>query len=101
MQRSKGIIGNSSSGIIEASIYKIPVINIGNRQNGRPQSNNIVNCKTDYKSILNKIKYIKKNKNFLKSLKKTKNTYFLKNSSDKITNILMKIKKNSDLLKKF
>ena len=40
-----GMIGNSSSGIIEASMFKIPVINIGNRQNGRPQSTNIVNCK--------------------------------------------------------
>ena len=101
MQRSKGIIGNSSAGIIEASIYKIPVVNIGSRQNGRPQSKNIVNCKYDYKSILDKINYIRKNKNFLRSLKKTKNPYFIKNSSYRITSILMKIKKSSNLLKKF
>ena len=39
------LIGNTSSGIIEAASFKKPVVNIGNRQKGRLQSNNIVNCK--------------------------------------------------------
>ena len=29
------VIGNSSSGLIEAPYFNVPVINIGNRQNGR------------------------------------------------------------------
>ena len=41
------MLGNSSSGIIEAPYFNIPVINIGNRQLGRDCSVNIVNC--DYK----------------------------------------------------
>ena len=36
------LIGNSSSGLIESSHFKIPVINIGNRQNGREAGANVI-----------------------------------------------------------
>ncbi len=39
------VIGNSSSGIIEVPSFGIPVINIGDRQQGRVQAKNIINCK--------------------------------------------------------
>jgi GDP/UDP-N,N'-diacetylbacillosamine 2-epimerase (hydrolysing) len=38
------LVGNSSSGILEAPSFKIPVVNIGNRQRGRQQASNIFNC---------------------------------------------------------
>ncbi len=37
------IVGNSSSGIIEAPTLKLPAVNIGNRQRGRLQSTNVIN----------------------------------------------------------
>lgn len=37
------LVGNSSSGILEAPTLKVPVVNIGNRQRGRPQASNILN----------------------------------------------------------
>ncbi len=40
-------IGNSSSGIIESASFKTPVVNIGDRQKGRPQSGNVIDV--DYK----------------------------------------------------
>ena len=39
------VIGNSSSGIIEVPSFKIPTINIGDRQKGRIQSESVINCK--------------------------------------------------------
>ncbi|MHA1979294.1 MAG: UDP-N-acetylglucosamine 2-epimerase, partial [Candidatus Hodarchaeales archaeon] len=36
------LVGNSSSGIIEAPSYNLPVINIGNRQRMREQAGNVV-----------------------------------------------------------
>ena len=39
-----GVIGNSSSGIIEVPSFNIPTINIGNRQKGRLQSRTIFNA---------------------------------------------------------
>ncbi|MCH2114556.1 MAG: UDP-N-acetylglucosamine 2-epimerase [Pirellulales bacterium] len=48
MQASAAMIGNSSSGIIEAASFRLPVVNIGLRQSGRAQSGNIINvaCQT-------------------------------------------------------
>lgn len=46
------VIGNSSSGILEAPSFKVPTLNIGNRQKGRTQGNTIVNCETERNSIL-------------------------------------------------
>lgn len=43
------LIGNTSSGIIEAASFYKPVVNIGNRQKGRLQSGNVIDC--DFKSI--------------------------------------------------
>ncbi|MDD9899949.1 MAG: UDP-N-acetylglucosamine 2-epimerase [Alphaproteobacteria bacterium] len=44
MRHARAVVGNSSSGIIEAASFKTPVVNIGNRQKGREQSRNTVNC---------------------------------------------------------
>ena len=101
LSQSSGVIGNSSSGIIEASIFKKPVINIGNRQNGRPQSNNVLNTNFLKKNIIKKINFIKTNKNFSKKIKKCKNPYYLKNSSLIIYNILKSLKKNDKILMKY
>ena len=45
------IIGNSSSGLIEAPSFKKPTLNIGRRQQGRAQGNTVINCNADYLSI--------------------------------------------------
>ncbi len=49
------MIGNSSSGIIEAPFMKCPVINLGNRQKGRHQCGNIIQAEADKTSIINAI----------------------------------------------
>ena len=81
------LIGNSSSGIIESGHFKIPTINIGNRQQGRIKNKNTINCKFDTKDIL------KKTKKFLKARKKDfkyKDIYRFKSSSKKIINLICK-----------
>ncbi len=85
------LIGNSSCGILEASTFKIPVINLGDRQEGRMQSKNIINSRYEIKEILKKINFVFSNKKFNKSLKKIKNPYGNGKSSIKIFNILKKI----------
>ena len=45
------MIGNSSSALIEAPSFKLPVLNIGNRQRSRMKSNNVIDCKNDAGSI--------------------------------------------------
>ncbi len=84
------LIGNSSSGIHEASTFKTPVVNIGTRQNGRMKPINIINVKHDRKEIFKAITKAL-NSNFLKKLKKLKNPYGDGKSSNKIIDILKKI----------
>lgn len=49
------VIGNSSSGIVEAPFLGIPVINIGNRQSGRYFCSNIIQCGTTKLEVSNAI----------------------------------------------
>ena len=44
MQQAAGVIGNSSSGIVEAPFLGIPVLNIGDRQKGRHLCKNVIQC---------------------------------------------------------
>ena len=52
MKYAEFVLGNSSSGIIETPAFRIPTVNIGNRQKGRLQSESIINCKSDKDSII-------------------------------------------------
>ena len=51
IQHSLGVIGNSSSGIVEAPSLKVGTLNIGVRQEGRIQAKSILNCTADEASI--------------------------------------------------
>ena len=68
LKNSKFIIGNSSSGIMEAPFYGIPTINLGLRQFRRAKIDSIKNCKFNVKDIISKIKYCSKiKKNYKKN----------------------------------
>ena len=49
------VVGNSSSGIIEAPALGVATVNIGERQSGREQANSIINCSFDAEDIRNSI----------------------------------------------
>ena len=51
MKYATVVLGNSSSGIIEAPSFKIPTVNIGDRQKGRIQAAGILNCSPDADAI--------------------------------------------------
>lgn len=46
------VLGNSSSGLIEAPSFGIPTINIGDRQRGRLQAESVINCRPEKADIL-------------------------------------------------
>lgn len=86
-----GIIGNSSSGILEMPYFKKGTVNIGKRQTGRLCANSVINTKIHKRSIEKSIKKII-SKNFLKKIKQSKNNLFGSSGvSDKIIKILKKI----------
>lgn len=56
MKYAEFVLGNSSSGIIEAPAFHIPTVNIGNRQRGRLQSASTINCGTCTEEITEAVK---------------------------------------------
>lgn len=102
LRSSKVIIGNSSSGIIEAPSFKIPAINIGDRQKGRVKAISVIDCqpkKEEIKEALRKIE----SKKFKDKLKGLINPYGDGNSSKKTVNIIQNllVNKKINLKKKF
>jgi len=98
-KHSSFIIGNSSSGIIEAASIPIPAVNVGLRQVGRYSGENVVFCNTDMLSIGKAIEKVM-NKDFLNSPSEFKNPYGDGNSSIKAYEIIKKTDFRKFLLKK-
>jgi len=74
MKHSLFVLGNSSSGILEAPSFGIPIINIGNRQKGRMQAKGIINCGDSEQEIIGAINKAL-NPNVIKEAKKMVNPY--------------------------
>ena len=51
MSAATAMVGNSSSGIIEAPSFRLPVVNIGDRQRGRTRARNVIDCSSDRRAI--------------------------------------------------
>ncbi len=83
LKNCKFIIGNSSSGIVEAPYYGVSTIDIGNRQKNRLQTKLIKNIFFSEKKIINTV-------NLVKDRKIIKRKFFGKgNSAKKIENLLL------------
>ena len=80
---SDGVIGNSSSGIIEAATLKKGTINIGKRQSGRSRCSSIIDCDLILISIQNAIKKLY-SKSFQRKILKVKNVYEKENTTNRI-----------------
>lgn len=100
LKNAKVLIGNSSSGIIEASFFKVPVVNIGIRQSGRERSNNIIDAQEKSKEIMAAINKALNDRQFKKRVKQCKNIYGDGRSSGRIVKILKRIMITKDLLQK-
>jgi len=94
------MIGNSSSGIIEAPSFKIPVINIGSRQQGRNRSNNIIDVQSKEKCIMDAIDTVFYSKEFSRKLKTTKNKFGDGFAAEKIVKVLKEISINEKTIQK-
>lgn len=99
LKRSSAMVGNSSSGIVEAASFKLPVVNIGIRQDGKVKPKNIINTSFEEKKILKAIKKAS-SKKFKDSIKNLKNPYEKKVDLQKITNFILRSCKNSKILHK-
>ena len=96
LKNCKVLVGNSSSGIIEASFFKKPVVNIGIRQKFRETGPNVIDVKQfTHESICNAIENALKSKTLKQS-----SIYGKGHAAKKIIKHLEEIKLNTKLLQK-
>ncbi|CAI3629219.1 MULTISPECIES: UDP-N-acetylglucosamine 2-epimerase [Clostridium] len=96
------VIGNSSSGILEAPVLNKPTINIGDRQKGRIQLESIINCEAKKEDIIKAINIVL-SEIFSKNIENIDNPYGKGNTSDMIIEIIKRFlnQQKIDLKKKF
>lgn len=58
LKHASAVIGNSSSGLVEAPSFHIPTLNIGNRQKGRTRGDSVVDCEATYDNISKSLHYV-------------------------------------------
>ena len=92
---SKGLLGNSSSGLIEIPSLKVPTLNIGNRQLGRLRGPSVIDVEITEESIKEGIKKLAQVKNFYNPYEKE---HSISTAKEQILNYL---KKEKNLVKNF
>ena len=101
VKHAKVVVGNSSSGIIEAPALGKPTVNIGTRQKGRINADSVINCLPERKSIEKAIKKAL-SKEFADDAKKVTNPYGDGKAAERIVRIIRnKISKIKTMEKSF
>lgn len=95
LARAKAIVGNSSSGIIEAPSLKCPTINLGNRQEGRIRAKSVIDLpfsKNQIVEAINSIKFV--DSDFI-------NPYYQADASEKAMDLICEFLELKDIEKRF
>jgi UDP-hydrolysing UDP-N-acetyl-D-glucosamine 2-epimerase len=99
MAMAAGMVGNSSSGIIEAGSFALPVVNIGGRQSGRAKGPNVIDVECDREAISEGIKR-GCSASFRKGLQDVPNLYGDGHASERIVERLKNVSLDRGLLVK-
>jgi UDP-hydrolysing UDP-N-acetyl-D-glucosamine 2-epimerase len=99
MKRATVMVGNSSSGIMEAPTFGTPAVNIGRRQNGRPQAANVINVGYSRQQIASAIREATRPE-FAARAKQARNPYGDGRASERIVKVLKEVEINQRLLNK-
>lgn len=99
MKIARAIVGNSSSGIMEAPSFGTPCVNIGRRQIGRPQASNVINVGYSRHEIAEAIRKATGDE-FTAQAKTARNPYGDGKSSRRIVDVLKNVEISDKLLNK-
>ncbi|HEU4719356.1 MAG TPA: UDP-N-acetylglucosamine 2-epimerase [Bacteroidia bacterium] len=91
VRNAKALAGNSSMGILEAPFYKLPVVNIGNRQQGRLNAGNVEFVSYDPDVICNALIKAATDESYREKISKFENPYGNGGTSEKIRDILLSV----------
>jgi GDP/UDP-N,N'-diacetylbacillosamine 2-epimerase (hydrolysing) len=96
---AQAVIGNSSSGLVEAQSFNVPVINVGNRQKGRLANGNVINVGYEEKEFIAGLKMVL-NPDFKKQISGLLNIYGDGKASVRILNFIKQVNWNKLLEKR-
>ena len=98
MRKAACLLGNSSAGILEAPLLKLPVVNVGNRQKGRLHAENVQFVPHNVESICQAVKKAIFDQEYRGFVAKCTNPYGDGHSSKRIANILAEVPIDEKLL---
>jgi GDP/UDP-N,N'-diacetylbacillosamine 2-epimerase (hydrolysing) len=90
LKLAAGVVGNSSSGLIEAPSLGVGTVNIGNRQRGRLKADSVIDCPPEREAILRAIRQVEE-PGFQQRLRHTVNPYGHGGASEKIVETLRSV----------
>ena len=91
MRQTGCMLGNSSAGILEAPILKLPVVNVGNRQKGRLHSESVQFVAHDVDEIVAAVQRALFDNTYRNSVSKCNNPYGDDHASTRIADILASV----------
>jgi UDP-hydrolysing UDP-N-acetyl-D-glucosamine 2-epimerase len=94
------LVGNTSSGIIEAPSFQLPVVNIGERQAGRERGDNVIDSPPDRNAIRDALEQAVHSENFRAQVLASVNPYGDGHASERIVDVLRSLRITQDLLQK-
>lgn len=100
MHHAAVMVGNSSSGIIEAPSLGLPVVNVGSRNVGREHGDNVIFTDPKKEDIIEATKTALYDENFLNVVKKKRNPYGDGKTSERILSIVKSVKITDKFLRK-
>lgn len=100
MSHAAAVVGNSSSGIIEAPGMGTPTVNIGSRQEGRVRADSIIDCGLDVNAIRGAVKKAV-SPEFQASAKDVVSPYYQENTAQKMVQLIKDFNPDKGLCKTF
>lgn len=92
MRHASVLVGNSSSGIIEAPSFRLPVVNIGIRQQGRERSANVIDVPHDRAAIRRAVKFALSDELFRRRVRRCRSPYGDGRAGERIARTLASIR---------
>jgi UDP-N-acetylglucosamine 2-epimerase (non-hydrolysing)/GDP/UDP-N,N'-diacetylbacillosamine 2-epimerase (hydrolysing) len=91
------LVGNSSSGIMEAASFALPAVNVGIRQRGRESPRNVLHCDADAAAVRERIAMAMA-ADFRQSLRGMENPYGDGHAAERIVSVLVSVPLGEELL---
>jgi UDP-N-acetylglucosamine 2-epimerase (non-hydrolysing)/GDP/UDP-N,N'-diacetylbacillosamine 2-epimerase (hydrolysing) len=101
MRIASVMLGNSSSGLLEAPSFRLPTVNIGTRQHGRLRAANVIDVGYNERKIVDGVRYALRDRNFRRRLATCQNPYGDGRTAPRTARLLERLRLSNSLITKW